>query len=160
MQELHRFTVALLARLYRELHNNIAASELMEKYLQSSIFTYSSLHLNYLQVFIDLLSRSLSSQGNSITPVTIDAGLIDVNKICTTFSWAFKIIAKSRVFHCFNLLSPKISGANLIGSCFSISGGLYSVFECSSDITLTKMQWLPIESLFNYAVFTRFLQPI
>nr|CDS17481.1 dedicator of cytokinesis protein 1 [Echinococcus granulosus] len=95
VQELHHFTVALLARLYRELNTNTVASELLEKYLQSSVFVYSGLHLNYLQVFIDLLSRSVPSRANSTTPAT-EGGLIDVSKICTVFSWAFKFIAKSR----------------------------------------------------------------
>ncbi|CDS42524.1 dedicator of cytokinesis protein 1 [Echinococcus multilocularis] len=95
VHELHRFTVALLARLYRELNTNTVASELLEKYLQSSAFVYSGLHLNYLQVFIDLLSRSVPSRANSTTPAT-EGGLIDVSKICTVFSWAFKFIAKSR----------------------------------------------------------------
>lgn len=98
MQELNRFTVALLARIYRELNNNLAASELLDKYLQSPTFTYSCLHLNYLQVFIDLLSRYLPSQISSPTSSQLpERGSIDVSKICTTFSWAFKIIAKSRV---------------------------------------------------------------
>ncbi|VUZ48677.1 unnamed protein product [Hymenolepis diminuta] len=96
MQELNRFTAALLARIYRELHNNVAASELLNKYLESPIFTYSTLHLNYLQVFIDLLSRCLPPQANSSIAQISDGGNIDVSKICTTFFWAFKIIAKSR----------------------------------------------------------------
>ncbi|KAL5110864.1 Dedicator of cytokinesi protein 5 [Taenia crassiceps] len=95
VQELHRFTVALLARLYREMNNNTAASGLLEKYLQSPIFIYSSVHLNYLQVFVDLLSRCVPSRVNSTTPVT-EGGLIDVSKICTVFAWAFKFISKSR----------------------------------------------------------------
>ncbi|VDM33755.1 unnamed protein product [Hydatigera taeniaeformis] len=95
VQELHRFTVALLARLYREMNNNTAASELLERYLQSSIFIYSGVHLNYLQVFIDLLTRCVPSRVNSTTPVT-EGGLIDVSKICTVFAWAFKFISKSR----------------------------------------------------------------
>ncbi|VDO15344.1 unnamed protein product [Rodentolepis nana] len=97
MQELNRFTAALLARIYRDLHNNSAASELLNKYLDSRIFAYSTLHLNYLQVFIDLLSRCLTTpQANSPVIQISDGGNIDVSKICTTFSWAFKIIAKSR----------------------------------------------------------------
>ncbi|VDK39284.1 unnamed protein product [Taenia asiatica] len=95
VQELHRFAVALLARLYREMNNNTAASELLEKYLQSPIFIYSGVHLNYLQVFVDLLSRCVPSRVNSTTPVT-EGGLIDVSKICTVFAWAFKFISKSR----------------------------------------------------------------
>ncbi|KAM7538321.1 hypothetical protein Aperf_G00000069012 [Anoplocephala perfoliata] len=99
MQELNCFTVALLARIYRELNNNVAASELLEKYLQSPTFTYSRLHLNYLQVFIDLLSRylPLTQQINSSTVSQLpERDNIGAGKICTTFSWAFKIIAKSR----------------------------------------------------------------
>ncbi|KAL5966603.1 Dedicator of cytokinesi protein 1 [Taenia solium] len=95
VQELHRFAVALLARLYREMNNNTAALELLEKYLQSPIFIYSGVHLNYLQVFVDLLSRCVPSRVNSTTPVT-EGGLIDVSKICTVFAWAFKFISKSR----------------------------------------------------------------
>ena len=100
MEELHHFTVALLARLYREWHNNTAVSELVEKYLQSPIFIYSGLHNNYLQVFIDLLSQCVPSQGSPTTPAAVKGGLIDISKLCTTFSWAFKVIAKSRVRYC------------------------------------------------------------
>uniref|UniRef100_A0A5K3F7F3 DOCKER domain-containing protein n=2 Tax=Mesocestoides corti TaxID=53468 RepID=A0A5K3F7F3_MESCO len=95
VQELHRFTVALLTRVYKDLINNAAASDLLERFLESPVFDYSGLHLHYLKVFIELLSASARPRDTSATALT-EGGLIDVNKICTTFKWAFRIISKSR----------------------------------------------------------------
>lgn len=99
-QDLRVRVVMMLACVYKGLANNTAASHLLEDFFNSEAFCYAAVHHNYLRVLIDILTETLSKtpSGGNITASTLTyGGLIDVNKICSTFYWAFRIITRSRV---------------------------------------------------------------